>query len=73
MQQWMRLIASAPKMRQITLLTLSLMVAGCSLAPNPTPTWPTNLNVIELSGGGVCLDHDSAVRLAEFKASLEAM
>jgi hypothetical protein len=38
-----------------------------------SPTWPTNLNVTKMSDGGVCLDEESAVRLAEFRADIEAM
>lgn len=57
----------------ITVLTLSLMVEACSTVTKPSPTWPTNLNVIELSDGGVCLDATSARRLAELRADLEAL
>ncbi|EMI4329317.1 TPA: hypothetical protein PMK43_001973 [Vibrio cholerae] len=50
-----------------------LMVAACSTARRPSPTWPTNLNVIELKDGGICLDKASAEKLAAFKADLEAL
>lgn len=36
-------------------------------------TWPQNLSVIELSDGGVCFDAESAKRLRDFKADLEAL
>lgn len=52
---------------------LSLTVAACSTLSNPSPTWPTNLNVIVLSDGGICLDATSARRLAELRADLEAL
>ncbi len=54
-------------------LMLSLMVAGCTAVSSPSKTWPTNLNVIALSDGGICMDADSARRLAEFRADLEAL
>ena len=54
------------------LLPLCLMVGGCSNLISPSPSWPTNLEVTELSDGGVCFSPDSAKRLAEFKADLEA-
>jgi hypothetical protein len=52
---------------------LSLMVAGCASPTSHSVSWPTNLNVITLIDGGVCLDKDSAIRLAELRAQLEAM
>ncbi|MCU8203899.1 hypothetical protein M2H09_01195 [Vibrio vulnificus] len=55
------------------LVSTLLMVVGCSTVRNPSPTWPTNLNVIELKDGGICLDKASAEKLAEFKADLEAI
>lgn len=73
MQRWMRLIAKRNVMQLTMLLTLSLTVSGCSILSKPTPTWPTNLDVISLSDGGICLSPESAVRLAEFKAEFEAM
>lgn len=60
-------------MRLTMLLILSPMAVACASQSNHSPTWPTNLNVIHLSDGGVCLDGDSAIRLAELKAELEAM
>lgn len=69
----MQLIVKTKKMLLMIPLTLLLMVAGCASLTSPTPTWPTNLNVTELSDGSVCFDHNSAVRLAEFKADLEAL
>ena len=59
--------------RRVTLLPLLLMVAGCSSLTSHSPTWPTGLTVIELSDGGVCMDAESARRLAEFRAELEAL
>lgn len=56
-----------------TLLALSLMVVGCSSLPNRSVTWPTKLNVINLSDGGICLDAESAKRLAELRADIEAL
>lgn len=60
-------------MRLTILPILLLMVVGCSSQANHSKIWPVNLNVIELSDGGICLDADSARRLAEFKADLEAI
>jgi hypothetical protein len=52
---------------------LLTMMMGCSSLTKPSPTWPTNLKVISLSDGGICLDAESARRLAEFRADLEAI
>lgn len=60
-------------MRLIMLLTLSPMVAACSSLSNHSPTWPVNLNVIQLSDGGICLDKESAIRLSELIADLERL
>lgn len=60
------------KMLLMILLPLCLMVGGCSNLISPSPSWPTNLEVTELSDGGVCFSPDSAKHLAEFKADLEA-
>ncbi|MGR5294753.1 hypothetical protein ACPV5U_08605 [Vibrio mediterranei] len=68
----MRLIERKSVIMRMAMLMCSLMVAGCSTATRPLPTYPTNLNVIELSDGGVCFDADSATRLKEFRADLEA-
>ncbi len=73
MQLWTPLIASGNKMRLPLLVSTLLTVVGCSTVRNPSPTWPTNLNVIELKEGGICLDKASAEKLAEFKADLEAI
>ena len=59
--------------RLMTLLILSPMMVACSSLSNHSPTWPANLNAIQLSDGGICLDKDSAVRLAELKADLESI
>ncbi|AYO17087.1 hypothetical protein D0812_22115 [Vibrio owensii] len=56
----------------IPLLTVA-MASGCSSLTNHSKTWPVDLNVIELSDGGICMDEPSAKRLAEFKAELEAI
>lgn len=69
----MRLTVAAKKTTLIVLLMPLLMASGCSSLTHRSPTWPTNLNVIELSDGGVCLDAESARRLAEFRADLEVM
>ena len=56
------------------LLSLSLtMMTGCSSRASHSKTWPTNLNVISLSDGGICMDKESAKRLAEFKSYLEQL
>lgn len=55
------------------LLMLSLMVSGCVSQSQAIPTWPTNLEVIQLSDGGVCLSPESARRLAEYRADLESL
>ncbi|EOW9224954.1 hypothetical protein VCSRO184_0231 [Vibrio cholerae] len=73
MQSWTRLIAHAKRLPRILLVSTLLMVAACSTARRPSPTWPTNLNVIELKDGGICLDKASAEKLAAFKADLEAL
>lgn len=69
----MRSMCLIKSVRQIILLPLLLTVAGCSSLTSHSPTWPTGLTVIELSDGGVCLDAESARRLAEFRADLEAL
>ena len=69
----MQLTVKTKKMLRMIPLTLLLMAAGCTSLTSRTPTWPTNLNVTELSDGSVCFTKDSAVRLAEFKADLEAL
>lgn len=68
----MRITVDVKKKLQISLLSLLPMVVACSTAIKPSPTYPANLTVIELSDGGVCLDATSALRLADFKAELEA-
>lgn len=57
-------------MRLMILLSLFLMVEGCTLVSRPLPTYPQNLNVIKLSDGGVCLDAASAIRLVELQNQL---
>ncbi|MFL9806306.1 hypothetical protein AB6D40_022640 [Vibrio cyclitrophicus] len=69
----MRLIVKRSVITRIMLVMLSLMVAGCASPTSHSVSWPTNLNVITLIDGGVCLDKDSAIRLAELRAQLEAM
>lgn len=69
----MLLTASKKGVRLAILLALLLMVVGCSSLKSRSVIWPNNLNVIELSDGGVCLDADSARRLAELRAELEAL
>ncbi|EFH74569.1 predicted protein [Vibrio cholerae RC385] len=49
------------------------MVVSCSAVRKPSPMWPTNLTVIELADGGLCLDRASAEKLAAFKAELESL
>lgn len=73
MRQWTRSIVTGKRMRLMLLLPLLLMAASCSSLTNHSPTWPQNLKVISLSDGGVCLSPDSAIRLAELKAELEAL
>lgn len=68
----MLLTGTIRKSLMITLLMPLLMVAGCSSPTKPSPTFPTNMNVIQLADGGVCLDAESAKRLADFRAELEA-
>ena len=58
--------------RMLLIVLLSSSAIGCSSQINHSKTWPQSLNVIELSDGGICLDAESARRLAEFKADLEA-
>jgi hypothetical protein len=48
-------------------------MAGCASPTRPSVTWPTKLNVIKLADGGVCLDAESAIRLAELRADIEAL
>ncbi|WP_221073187.1 hypothetical protein [Vibrio alfacsensis] len=57
----------------ILLLLSLILMNGCASPRQALPSWPANLKVIELSDGGVCLDKDSAIRLAELRAQLEAM
>ena len=59
--------------RMLPIVLLSSLATGCSGQINHSMTWPQNLNVIELSDGGICLDSESARRLSEFKADFEAM
>ena len=59
------------KLRIIPLMSLTVMV-GCSSQTSHSPVFPQNLNVIELSDGGICLDAESARNLAKFKAEYEA-
>lgn len=73
MRSWMQLIDPAKWPLAMLLVSTLPMVGGCSTATKPLPTWPTHLNVIELSDGGICLDNASAQKLAEFKADLEAL
>ena len=58
--------------KMLLMVLLSSSVIGCSSQTSHSKTWPQNLNVIELSDGGICLDAESTRRLAEFKADLEA-
>lgn len=67
----MPLTESVKKMLPIILLSLS--VIGCSSLSNHSPTFPSNLNLISLSDGGICMDAESAKRLADFKAELESL
>ena len=60
------------KKLRITLLMSLTVMAGCSSQMNHSPVFPQNLNVIELSDGGICLDAESARNLAKFKAEYEA-
>ncbi len=72
----MRQTEAKKLMRAMTLLILLLIVVtaqGCSNQAQHSTSWPKNLNVIQLNDGGVCLDGDSARRLAEFRADLEAL
>ena len=69
----MQLTERIKKMRLIILLIPFLTVGGCSLASQPMPTYPVNLNVMKLDGGGICLDKESADKLAAFIADLEAL
>ena len=57
----------------LLLMTLMGLMAGCSSQTNRSVTWPVKLNVIELIDGGVCLDAESAKRLAELRADIEAL
>lgn len=69
----MQLIEAKRKMRPIILVSFCLVVASCTSLIQPTPTFPEKLNVTILSDGGLCMDAESAKRLAEFKADLEAL
>lgn len=72
MQYLMQSTLNVKKMRlMILLIILPTAVMSCT-ATNPLPTYPANLNVIKLNDGGVCFDKESAIRLSEFKADLEA-
>lgn len=57
----------------LKLLLMVMMITSCSSLTSHTPSWPTNLEVIKLSDGGVCLSPESAKRLAEFRADLESL
>ncbi|WP_185839939.1 hypothetical protein [Vibrio cholerae] len=54
-------------------MSILLMVVSCSAVRKHSPMWPTNLTVIELADGGLCLDRASAEKLAAFKAELESL
>lgn len=71
MQYLMQLIARTNETQLMILLTLLLMVAGCSTARKPSPMYPTNLEVIVTKDNWVCLSPESAKRLAELKAEME--
>lgn len=73
MLQWMRSTGTSQKKRLMILLALSLMVASCTSQSNRSVTWPQNLEVIQLSDGGVCLSPESAKELAQLRISLEAL
>ncbi|WP_162809593.1 hypothetical protein [Vibrio cholerae] len=73
MQFWIRLIGRVNKRQPILLVSILLMVVSCSTVRKPSPMWPTNLTVIELADGGLCLDRASAEKLAAFKAELESL
>lgn len=60
-------------MQKIILLLFLLTMVGCTNLTRPSLTFPENLNVIQLSDGGVCLDSESAKALAVFKAQYEAI
>lgn len=59
--------------RMLAITLLSLLATGCSILKSHSPTFPSDLNLISLSDGGVCMDSESVRRLAEFKAELERM
>ncbi len=73
MRFWIRLIGRGNKRQPILLVSILLMVVSCSAVRKPSPMWPTNLTVIELADGGLCLDRASAEKLAAFKAELESL
>lgn len=55
-------------------LTLSLtMIAGCSTLTSKSATYPANLEVVITNDDWVCLSPESARRLSEFRADLEAI
>ena len=62
----------ASVMRLITLLAISLTVVGCGGLKRQSVAYPNNLDVIVTKDDWVCLSPDSARRLSEFKADLEA-
>lgn len=69
----MQLTENVNVMRLITLLAISLMVAGCAAQTRQSVAYPNNLEVIVTKDDWVCFSPDSARRLSEFKADLEAM
>ena len=73
MRYLMQLTESESVMRLITLLAISPLVAGCVGQTRQSVTYPNNLEVIVTKDDWVCLSPDSARRLSEFKADLEAM
>ncbi|GLS83232.1 hypothetical protein GCM10007894_12090 [Paraferrimonas haliotis] len=57
--------------RWLTLFASLLVMASCANHQQPSPSWPHSLNVIRLADGGVCMDAESARKLATLKAELE--
>ena len=67
----MQLIVNVKKIMQTTLLILSVTAVMSCTATKHLPNYPSNLNMISLSDGGVCFDVQSTKKLAEFRAELE--
>ncbi len=57
----------------VILLLTSLTLTACSNQTKALPSFPMELNVISLSDGGICLDAESARRLAEYKALVNSI